>query len=118
MSVDTVAASPTSLRRTPGLGTASFVIGICGFPLWILLGAAIGHQLTDLGGRNRNLVLTLATCIFVMLGINALAIIMGFIAAFWKQHRKTLSILGIALNTIELLLMLLVVILGHRLPEV
>jgi exosortase/archaeosortase len=49
--------------------------------------------------------------------INALAIVMGFIAAVRKQHRKTLSILGIAINAIELVLMLLAVMLGHRLPK-
>jgi hypothetical protein len=81
--------------------------------LWILLGVAIGHQLSDLGGANRNLVLALGACIFVMLGINALAIVMGLIAAFGKNRRKALSVLGIALNTIELFLMLLVVILGR-----
>src|SRR5438094_10376418 len=108
MNVDTVAVPPATLQRTPGLGIASFVIGICGFPLWIVLGVAIGHQLTDLGGRNRNLLLTLGFCIFTMLAVNALAMVMGFIAALRKEHRKTLSILGIALNAIELLLMLLV----------
>jgi hypothetical protein len=101
-------------ERTPGLGIAAFIIGVCGFPLWILLGIAIGHQLSDLGGSNRNLVLALGGCIFVMMGINALAIVMGFIAAFRKNHPKTLSILGITLNAIQLLLMLLVVTLGHR----
>ena len=113
MSVDTAAAPSATPQRTPGLGIASFAIGICGFPLWILLGVAIGHQLTDLGGANRNLVLTLGACIFVMLGVNAVAVVMGFIAAFGKNCRKTLSTLGIALNAIELFLMLLVVILGR-----
>jgi hypothetical protein len=103
-------------ERTPGLGIAAFFIGICGFPLWIALGAAIGHQLTDLGGANRTLVLALGGCVFILLGINALAIVMGFIAAFRKNCPKTLSILGIALNAIQLLLMLLVVALGHMSP--
>jgi hypothetical protein len=118
MTLDTVAPSTDIPQKTPGLGIASFVVGICAFPVWILLGIAIGHQLTDLGGRNRNLILTLGLCIFILLAVNALAMVMGFIAAFRKQHRKTLSILGIAVNAIELLLMLLVVTLGHRLPEV
>ena len=101
----------------PGLGIASFVIGICAFPTWILLGIAIGHQLTDLGGHNRDLILALGFCIYTLLAVNALAVVMGFIAAFRKQSRRTLSILGIALNTIELALMLLVVTMGHKLPQ-
>ena len=99
---------------TPALGIASFVIGFLGFPLWILLGVAIGHQLSDLGGQNHALVLTLGGCIFVMLGVNAVAIVMGFLAVSRKNSRNTLSVLGVALNAVELILMLLVVMLGHH----
>jgi hypothetical protein len=116
--VQTVESTHVKSLPTPGLGIASFAIGICAFPTWIVLGVAIGHQLSDLGGANRTLVLTLGGCIHVLLGVNALAIVMGFIAAFQKSRPKTLSVLGIALNAIELSLMLLVVTLGHTLPEV
>ena len=85
--------------KSSSLGTSSFVIGLVGAVFWIILLAAAGIATTHGYSSSSGLMITVGLLLFFGLGVNAIAVILGIIAVNKVDHKKTLSILGISINS-------------------
>jgi hypothetical protein len=108
----TVVSPPAIKATTPGLGLASFIIGIAGFPIWLVIVAIAGvlHN-RGVGSQNPSMEYV-GLCLFAMLGLNLIGAILGIVAVFYKYAAKTLTILGISFNFLQVLGVIFLIILG------
>ena len=100
------------LATTSVPGLVSFGIELAGFPAWlaILVAAAIFHN-QGMGSQNPKMVLV-GLGLFAMLGLNAIGGILGLVTVFNKCKSKTLSILGISFNFLQIAGIILLMIIG------
>lgn len=102
-----VLSPPISRSVKARLGLASFVIGAAGVALWfiVLLIAA------RLRGESRFMAM-LGLGVFAMLLVNAVGLALGFVALADKDARNARTIIGVSLNSIEILGFVCLLIIG------
>jgi hypothetical protein len=84
------------------LGVSGFIIALVAVPVWLLILIVAGAAHTrHSGGQNPTLVFV-GLGLFAMLGLNALGAVLGFVAVSKKAQRTTLTIVGLAMNLIEI----------------
>lgn len=88
--------------KTPAVGIASFVIGVAGLPIWlVILGLAGFGQVQNFGPESVFMMLV-GLALFAMIGVNLVGAVLGFVAAAQKDAKKMLTIFGLTLNLLEL----------------
>jgi hypothetical protein len=98
--------------QASGLGLASLLIGIAGFPVWIVILtiAAIFHK-QGLDSQDPKMQLV-GLGLFAMVGLNAIGVILGMIAVFNKQAKKMSAALGISFNFLQIAGIISLIIIG------
>jgi hypothetical protein len=102
---------PPPFKSSP-LGTSSFVIGLVGAVFWVIIFIIAGIGTTHGYGSTSGLMITVGLLLFVGLGVNIVATILGIIAVNKITHNKTLSILGISINSFEFIGVLALILIG------
>jgi Outer membrane protein (OmpH-like) len=102
----------TSSNSSSSVGLAGFVIATAGVVIWlfIILLAALG-QAKHLGNQSP-LMIAVALAVFAMMAANAIGAVLGFMAISKKNQRKTLTIIGLTLNLIELFGFIFLIVIG------
>jgi len=103
---------PQQEQKNPGLGLASFWIAIFGIPFWITLLtlAAVAHNAGE--GEESGAMIALGLILFAGVGLNALGLILGGIAATAKDAKLVLTLIGTALNLCQIVGIIGIIILG------
>jgi hypothetical protein len=96
----------------PALGTASFVIGLVGIVFWIVILAAAAYGVTHGRDSKSGFMISVGLLLFAGLGVNIVAAILGIIAVNKAGYKKALSIIGIAINSVEFIGILLLMLVG------
>lgn len=97
-----LSSSPAMSDKTSGVGIASLVIGVAGLPAWFaILGLAGYGQMQNLGSQSP-FMMFVGLSLFAMVGVNLVGTVLGFVAALQKHRKKTITVLGLTLNLLEL----------------
>jgi len=98
--------------KNPGIGLASFWMAVLGIPFWftLLMVAGVAHNAGV--GNESPVMVFVGLALFAGLGVNALGVILGGIAANQKDAKQTLSWIGTGLNLCEILGLIGLIILG------
>ena len=99
-------------ERHPVLGIMSFAAGVLGIPFWIILLTFAGMAATKGAGDKDPAMIATGLLLFLGVGINFVAAILGIVAASRRGSRKALSIIGICLNGLEFVGMLVILVVG------
>ena len=100
---DVLNALPNS--SNPRVGLVGFIIAAVGVPIWLSL-LLLG------GSQSPFMMMAVGRAILAMMGANAVGAVLGFVAISKKNQRKTLTIVGLALNLIEFVGILFIMLIG------
>jgi hypothetical protein len=107
-----IGTEPQPVKTNPGLGIASFCIGIAGVFAWFLLIGGAGF-LTMSGAEETNAMMALLGLLMMLgTGINLVGTIFGIVAVCRKDARKSLSVVGLTLNGLEMITFVGLMIIG------
>ena len=107
-----VVPPPLPVSANSGIGLTGSIIAFAGVPIWLFILVLAGIGQTQHLGSQSPLMMLVGLALFAMLGVNAIGAVLGLIAVSKKAQRKTLTILGLALNIIEFLGILLIMLIG------
>jgi hypothetical protein len=96
----------------PTSGIVSFWVGIVGIAYWVILLTLAGLAALKGLGSDNALMMTIGLFVFIGFGVNIVAIVLGIVGASKRQRRRTLSVLGITINSVEFLGVVSLMILG------
>lgn len=100
--------SPPALHSSKTqLGFAGFVIGVAGIPLWFIVLVIAGSL-----GSDSHFMTMLGLVLVAMLLVNAVGLTLGIVALSDKDARKPRTIIGVSLNSIEIVGFVLFLIIG------
>jgi hypothetical protein len=99
-------------RRHPGLGIASFTISLAGVFGWFILLLVAGAASASGASDTHPLMIATGLCLFLGLGLNLLGTVFGIVVLPRPHLPKTLTIIGITLNLVEMVGIGLLSILG------
>jgi hypothetical protein len=99
-------------QKTPALGKISFTIGILGIPVWLGFLVAAGFGAASGHSESSPYMIILGLCMMLFLLFNGLGLVLGLVAAFQKNSRKILSVIGSCLNGCQILGMGAIILLG------
>lgn len=106
------APGPPSPSQHPGLGIASFVIGLITGPCWLVLLFVAGTAYKAGATEQSAIMIAVGLIIFAGFGLNLLGGILGIVALQKPNAKKPLSIVGVTLNALQVMGMIGLIILG------
>ena len=99
-------------KKNPGIGLASFWISVLTVPFWIILLVVAGAAHHAGAGDESAIMIAVGLILFVGVGVNALGLILGGVAATQKGVKLVLTWIGTALNLCQILGIIGLVVLG------
>lgn len=89
------------------LGFAAFVIGVAGVPLWFIVLVIAGRL-----GSGSHYMAMLGVGLIALVLVNAVGLTLGLVALSDKGERNPRTIIGVSLNSIEVIGFVLLLIIG------
>lgn len=98
-------------QKETGLGIASFVISMVMLVMWFVL-VAIAAAVAAGAPDDSPVLIGVGLLLFGGIGANIIGLIFGIIAVGKENVKKTLAAVGLTLNSVELLGIIFLIILG------
>ena len=104
-----VPPAPPKASR-PGL--VGSIIAFAAMPLWLCILVVAGVSQASNPGSQSALLLFVGLSVFILLGANVTGAVLGSLAITRKSERRRLTIIGLALNLIQIAGILLLMVIG------
>jgi hypothetical protein len=92
-------------------GLAGSILGLAGIPIWLVIVVVAATGQSNLGSQGPRMMLVGFGAI-AMLGANITGAVLGFMAVAKESQRKTLTMIGLVLNIVQVLGILLLMFIG------
>jgi len=102
-----VLSPPIRRSSKTRLGLAGFVIAVASVPLWFIVLLIAGSLKSD-----SQFMAMLGLGLFAMLLVNAVGLTLGFVALSDKDARRPRTIIGVSLNSLEIIGFVLLLVIG------
>lgn len=102
-----IVSPPFARSAKTELGFAAFVIGVAGVPLWFIVLVIAGRL-----GSGSHYMAMLGVGLIALVLVNAVGLTLGLVALSDKGERNPRTIIGVSLNSIEVIGFVLLLIIG------